>query len=198
MKYLTRKVLKKIKEDEILSREEGEVENANLMQVVQNKFEDRMTAFLLAFIEHLHRYDNKFICLMAELLYLLSGDSALSTVLPFHDHDIVTEAIEELRKEGYMEEVTRESLRKYVTECEKLLMISSTNDTIELVTNFTEYIMDKIQLVHSVNCAVQETEDIPNTYYPPRGSAYYFTESDAQVKKLPFQVVDATSTRKKN
>ena len=34
MKYLTRKVLKKTKEDEILSREEEDIENANLMQVV--------------------------------------------------------------------------------------------------------------------------------------------------------------------
>ena len=196
MKYLTRKVLKKTKEDEILSREEQDFENANLMQVVWNKFEDRMTAFLSAFIEDFHRYDNKFICLMAELLYLLSRDSALSTVLPFRAHDTVTQAIEELRKEGYIEEVTRESLRKYATECEKLLMISSTNDTIDLVTNFIEYIMEKIQLVHSVNCAVQEPEDIPNTYYPPGGSTYYFTESGAQVRKLPLHAVDATSTRK--
>ena len=97
-----------------------------------------------------------------------------------------------------MEEVTRESLKKYATECEKLLMISSTNGTIELVMNFIEYIMDKIQLVHSVNCPVQEPEEIPNTYYPPRGSAYYFTESGAQVRKLPVHAVDATSTRKKN
>ena len=78
---------------------------------------------------------------MAELLYLLSGDSALSTVLPFRAHDIVTKAIQELRKQGYMEEFTRESLTKYATECEKLLMISSTNDTIEPVTNFIEYII---------------------------------------------------------
>ena len=97
---------------------------------------------------------------MVELVYLLSGDSALSTVLPFHAHHIVTKAIEELRKEGYMEQVTRESLGKYATECEKLLMISATNDTIELVINFIEYIRDKIQLVHSVNCKVQEPEHI--------------------------------------
>ena len=45
---------------------------------------------------------------------------------------------------------------------------------------------------------VQEPEEIPNTYYPPRGSAYYFTESGAQVRKLPVHAVDATSTRKKN
>ena len=138
------------------------------------------------------------LCVMAELFYLLSGDSALSTVLPFHAHDIVTKGIQELRKEGYMEEVTRESLKKYATECEKLLMISSTNSTIELVTNFIEYIMDKIQLVHSVNCPVQEPEEIPNTYYPPGGSAYYFTESGAQVRKLPVHGVNGTSTRKKN
>ena len=197
MKYFTRKVLKKTK-DEILTREEEDIENANLMQVVQNKFEPRFTAFLAAFIEDFHTYDKRFICAMGELLYVLSGDSALSTVLPFHSHDIVTNAIEELRKEGYIQKVTRESLKKYTTECEKLLMLSSTNDTIQLVTNFIEYIMDKIQLVHSVNCAVQEPEDIPNTYYLPGGTAYYFTESGAQVRKLPLYAVDVTSSRKKN
>ena len=104
MKYLTRKVLKKTKEDEILTREEGDVENVNLMQVVQNKFEPRFTAFLVAFIEDFHTCDNKFIiCAIGELLYVLSGDSALSTVLPFYSHDIVTNAIEELRKEGYIQ-----------------------------------------------------------------------------------------------
>ena len=142
------------------------LENANLMQVVCNKFENRMTAFILAFIEDFHRYDKKFISLMAELLYLLSRDSALSIVVPFHAHDTVAQAIEELRKEGYTKEVTRESLRKYATECEKLLMISSTNDTIELVMNFIEYIMEKIQLVHSVNCAVQEIRRHPKYILP--------------------------------
>ena len=86
------------------------------MQVVWNKFDDRLTAFISAFIEHFHRYDNKFMCLMAEWLYLLNGDSALSTELPFHAHDIVTKGIQELRKQWYMEEVTRESLKKYATE----------------------------------------------------------------------------------
>ena len=65
-KYLTRKVLEKTKDDEILTREEEEVENAKPMQVVQNKFEDRLTSFLLAFIEHFYRYDNKCICAMGE------------------------------------------------------------------------------------------------------------------------------------
>ena len=131
-------------------------------------------------------------------MYLLSGDSSLSTALPFCAHDIVTHAIEEFRKEGYIRQATRESLRKYTTECEKLLMLSLTNDMIELVTNFIEYIMEKIQLVHSVNCAVQEPEDIPNTYYPHGGSVYYFTESGAQVRKLPLHAVDVTSSTKKN
>ena len=198
MKYLTRKVLKKMKEDEILTRGKEDIENANLMQVVWNKFEPRFTAFLAAFIEDFHTYDNKFVCAMGELLYVLSGDSALSTVLTFHSHDIVTNAIEELRKKGYIQQVTIESLKKYTTECEKLLLLSSTNDTIQLVTNFIEYIMEKIQLVQSVSCAVQEPEDIPNAYYPPGGTAYYFTESGAQVRKLPLHAVDVTSSRKKN
>ena len=74
-------------------------------------------------------------------------------------------------------------LNKYSTECKKLLHMSSTHNTLEMSTNFIEYIIEKIELVHSVNNPVQQAEEIPNSYYPPTpgGTAYYFTESGSQV-----------------
>ena len=76
--------------------------------------------------------------------------------------------------------------------------MSSTHNTLEMSTNFIEYIIEKIELVHSVNNPVQQAEEIPNSYYPPGGTAYYFTESGSQVRKMPNYAVDGTSSRKKN
>ena len=118
---------------------------------------------------------------MGEFLYLLSGDPAFSTALPFCSHSIVRRAIQEIKTHRYMQETTRLELSKYSTECEKLLHMSATHNILEMSTNFIEYIIDKIELVHSVNNLVQQAEEIPDPYYPPGGTVYYFTESGSQV-----------------
>ena len=107
-------------------------------------------------------------------------------------------AIEEMKTEGFMEDHTKQELKKYTTECEKLLQLSSRCNSIELCTNFLEYLIEKIELVHSVNHPVQEPEEIPDSYYPPGGTAYYFSESGAQVRRMPHYAVDGTSSRKRN
>ena len=133
---------------------------------------------------------------MGQFLYLLCGDPAFSTALPFCSHNIVKKAIEEMKTCGYMKETTGLELKKYSTECEKLLHMSSTHNTVEMSTNFIEYITEKIELVHSVNNPVKQPEEIPNSYYPPGGTAYYFTESGVQVRRMPNYAVDGTSSRK--
>ena len=143
-------------------------------------------------------YDDTFLHSMAQFLYLLSGDPAFSTALPFCSHNIVRRAIEEMKTEGFMEDHTKQELKKYTTECEKLLQLSSRCNSIELCTNFLEYLIEKIELVHSVNHPVQEPEEIPDSYYPPGGTAYYFSESGAQVRRMPHYAVDGTSSRKRN
>ena len=106
----------------------------HLMQVVWNKFEDRLTDFISAFLQEFRMYDDIFLHSMAQFLYLLSGDPAFSTALPFRSHNIVRRAIEEMKTEGFMEDHTKQELKKYTTECEKLLQLSSR--CIELCTNF--------------------------------------------------------------
>ena len=53
------------------------------MQFVCNKFEDRLTNFISAFLQESEIYDEKFLYAMGQFLYLLSGDPAFSTALPF-------------------------------------------------------------------------------------------------------------------
>ena len=198
LKYMSMKVLKKLKEQDILHPEEEQAASIHLMQVVHNKFEDRLTNFISAFLQESETYDEKVLYAMGQFLYLLSGVPAFSTALPFRSHNIVRRAIQEMKTHGYMQETTRLELNKYSTECEKLLHMSSTHNTLEMSTNFIEYIIEKIELVHSVNNPVQQAEEIPNSYYPPGGTAYYFTESGSQVQKMPNYAVDGTSSRKKN
>ena len=49
LKYMSMKVLNKLKEADILHPEE-QAASINLMQVVHNKFEDRLTNFISAFL----------------------------------------------------------------------------------------------------------------------------------------------------
>ena len=97
-----------------------------------------------------------------------------------------------------MEDITKQELKKYTTECEKLFQLSSRYNSIELCTNFIMYIIEKIELVHSVNNPVQEPEEIPKSYYPQGGTTYHFSESGAQVRRMPNYALDGTSNRKRN
>ena len=93
LKYMCMKVLKKLKQEEILPVEMEQAASIHLMPVVQNKFEDRWTDFISAFLQEFRTYDDTFLHSMAQFLYLLSGDPAFSTALPFRSHNIVRKAI---------------------------------------------------------------------------------------------------------
>ena len=46
---------------------------------------------------------------------------------------------------------------------------------------FCEHLVLKIEMVHQCNHPVQQPQEIPNSYYPPGGTAYYFSETGKQV-----------------
>ena len=59
------------------------------------------------------------------------------------------------------------------------------HDCVTLVTSFITWVIDRIKLVHQYNHTKPAPEPIEGSYYPPGGTAYYFTESGQQLRKLP-------------
>ena len=52
--------------------------------------------------------------------------------------------------------------------------------------------VEKLDAIHSVNRPAPPTQEIPSTYNPPSGVAYYFTPSGEQVRKMPEYQVGAS------
>ena len=50
---------------------------------------------------------------------------------------------------------------------------------------FVQYLVQQITTVHSTNMIPPDPEPIPNSYNPAQGTAYYFTESGNQLRRMP-------------
>ena len=50
---------------------------------------------------------------------------------------------------------------------------------------FCKYLLSKIKDIHKTNRPVPEVKEIPGTYDPRSGTAYYFSEFGNQLRKMP-------------
>ena len=125
---------------------------------------------------------------MGRLLHMLSGNAALSSVLPFAGYDHFVTA-----STGNYDENLLIQLKEYNYEIAQLLLLSERDNSRTVVTDFLEYMLEKLDAIHSVNRKppppVQET---PGTYKSPSGVAYYFSPTGEQVRKMPEYQVGAS------
>ena len=117
---------------------------------------------------------------MGRLLHMLSGDAALSSVLPFAGYDYFVTA-----STGNYDDTLLTHLKEYNYEIAQLLVLSGGDNSRTVVTDFLEYMVEKLDAIHSVNRPAPPVQEILGTYNPPSGVAYYFTPSGEQVRKMP-------------
>ena len=123
---------------------------------------------------------------MGRLLHMLSGDAALSSVLPFAGYEHFVRALT-----GNYDDHLLTKLKEYNYEVAQLLVLPEGDNSRSIVTDFLKYMVEKLDAIHSVNRPAPPAQEIPGTYNPPSGVAYYFTPSGEQVRKMPEYQVGA-------
>ena len=63
--------------------------------------------------------------------------------------------------------------------------MSLIHDVSDIIVAFFQYLVQQITAVHSNNRIPPDPEPIPNSYNPGQGTAYYFTESENQLRRMP-------------
>lgn len=139
-------------------------------------------------------YNIEMLKAMARLLFMLSGDAAMSTVAPFPAHQIIlTACADALANRRNMQGT--EDLKHWAFEIADLLMLAQQHDLTEVITNFCEELINKVKDVHKGDDPAPQANRKPGTYDPRSGTAYYFTEHGDQLRDLPQYDVCASSLK---
>ena len=183
-------MLGKLKPDHLLDPQTEGTRTNLLLQHVQTCLPNPAVQILVIFAQKTQ--DEEVLQCLARILYMLSGDAAVSSVVPFKCHDLLLSLVEDtwnyLRKEPDLLK-----LREYCVELSELLVLGLRNDCVEEVCNFCEYLVSHVKEVHSVNRPAPDVQPIPGTYDPASGTAYYFTESGEQLRIMPtYEVLGRT------
>ena len=85
---------------------------------------------------------------MAYILHMLTGDAAISSVIPLSAHQVVTMACISLRFHNTLSDAHMANVKKYTKEVPKLLHLAQLNDCVELITAFILELIDMTANVH--------------------------------------------------
>lgn len=192
LRYLCKKYLKKLKQEEVLEYEEESTLTAYLLEFVDSMAENELSEMIYMFAQH--NQDEELIVCAARVLYMLSGDAPMSSVVPFMSHGLLHHCIRDVRQ-GKAVTKHMEEMRTYGMDIVDLLQASVKHECVDVVTKFLEFIILRIELIHSTNRPAPEAREIPDSYNPPSGTAYYFTESGNQVRRMPTYQVSGNSKK---
>ena len=194
LRYLTKKYLNKpFKPEEVLEPHEEELRTAQLLEFVNNMAEEALTDVIYCFATKSQH--EEVITILAKLMYMLSGDAAMSSVVPFAGHPTLHNCIRDVQ-EGNLSPRNAEEMRHYCGEIVQLLHAAIKHECTTMITAFLEYLMLRIELVHSTNREIPDAREIPDTYNPGSGTCYYFSESGNQLRKMPTYKVSRPGKKK--
>ena len=159
-----------------------------MLGIIESMGEEELLNFIMVFTKQEH--DPQVIRSMANLLYLLSGDCTMSSVLPSISWDDVNACIDDVRG-GNINKKNLMHLKEFSCEMAHLISMAHKHDCLTLVTSFITGIIERIKLVQKFNHTKPPPEPIEGSYYPPGGRAYYFTETGEQLRKMPKYDCDA-------
>ena len=115
---------------------------------------------------------------------MLSGDAAISTVVPFGCHELLLSTCDDIESNipvhGKLEE-----LKHWGIEISQLLKLGIVHDVSGMMVSFCRYLVQHVIAIHSRNRNAPDPTPIPNSYNPAEGTAYYFTPSGQQLRKMP-------------
>ena len=195
LRYLCHLHLGKLKPEEHLPEENLRLKNMEMLVIIENMGEEDLLNFITVFTNQEH--DPQVITSMANLLYLLSGDCAMLSVLPSLSWPHVNACLQDVRC-GSINHKNLLHLKEYTCETAHLISMAHKHDCVTLVASFITWVIDRIKLVHQYNHIKPAPEPMEGTYYPPGGTAYYFTESGQQLRKLPKYDCDSGFNKRTN
>ena len=173
LNYLSKKILKKITEKDIIDVDLERERTQDMLQKVyrENQFDadgneiipqqQKLYEALLVFTGNLPMHKDV-INVLARLFLMLSGDAAMSSVTPFPCHDLLNvccdDALNNTLNDGDVQ-----NLKRYSIELANLLVLCQKHNCAQFGVDFCRCLMRKIKHVHKHNRPAPEVEVIPNT-----------------------------------
>ena len=180
IRYMCKKYLNLIPEDKMLT--DGE-EHALTVEVLNRvAMEAPLKLFLQPFLHPI--LPEEMLKAEAEFLFQLSGDQPIISVIPFCSLELLRKICDKL-DQG--ENCTKELglMRKYNSQVSDLIWLALQNSSQNYIVQFLTYLMEKLECVHYPDPVPTQIEEMPNTYDPRTGTAYYFTESGNKIRRMP-------------
>ena len=146
LNYLCHKRLKKIKEKDVIDVYLEIYRTREILQKVffENKFDkdgkeiqlekEELYEILLYFTGNLPLH-KQVLDVLARLLYMLSGDAAMSSVAPFPAHDILTTCCTAALN-NTLNDMQIKELKRYGIEHAQLLILAQKHNCIQIVVDF--------------------------------------------------------------
>ena len=111
---------------------------------------------------------------------MLSGDAAMSSVAPFKSHDLLLLMCDNASA-GLIAQTDVEEMKHDCMELAELLVLGQKHNCTALGVNFIRDLVQQIKEIHTRNWPTPEVNEIPGSYNPSSGTAYYFTDSGNQL-----------------
>ena len=193
LNYLSKKMLKKIKEKDIIDVDLERERTQDMLQKVyrENQFDadgneiipqqQELYEALLVFTGNLPMHKDV-INVLARLFLMLSGDVAISSIVPFPCHYLLNVCCDDALN-NTLNDCDVQNLKKYSIELAQLLVLCQKHNCTQFGVDFSRCLMRKIKDVHKHNRPAPEVEVIPS------GCAYYFIDTGEQVYKMPIHFV---------
>ena len=194
LKYLSKKYLKKLKQNEFLQPELERQKTREMLEIASRITPQAFYESLLIFTQKAMHDD--ILHVLARLYYMLAGDAAMSTVAPFDSHELL-QLCYDCALVGQPSEKDLQELKTYCVELVQLIMFGITHKCQKFVKDFCQCLVRKIKRVHENNRPSPAVNPVPNSYNPSSGTAYYFTPSGVQLHQLPRYEV-CTDDKEKN
>ena len=148
LRYLTLKMLKKLPCNEEMDMDEEATKTNQMVVYATTVCGQEAISFLLAFAQKTE--EEEVLKCMAHILYMMSGDSALSSVVPFDCHDLLISTCEDIKANVQVDRKLEE-LKYFCIEISELLKLSLIHDVSDMIVAFLQYLVQQITAVHSNN-----------------------------------------------
>ena len=180
IKYMSMKYLNILKDDTLVTEMQANDLSITVMGMLTP--DPPLKEFLRQFL--FQTVPDDVLKVQAELLYQLSGEYQISSVLPPRAFDTMLNICNKLEhKESCCTQL--HDMRVYNAQISDLVHLSLRNSCIEVIPPFFKWLIKKIKEIHAQDLDPTPVEEIPNSYDPPSGNVYYFSESGNQMRKMP-------------
>ena len=185
MRYIARRILNWQNPEKILPPNEEKILTLEALQIISQ--DKPLKDFVQPILFENLRKDYLEIC--AEFLHSLSGDDFIATIIPPRCIPLLQDIFAKIeRNENCAQELGK--MHKYNAHIADLFSIASDAGKVDELISLLMYFIDRIESVHYKNPNPTEVQEIPNSYDPRSGTAYYFTEKGNQLREMPTYKAD--------